>query len=183
MTEENSKPALTIGLPAALVYDNHKGFDSLSALQDLASDWVTRAFGPEELHSPSRRIRRVLEEILELAQSADVPSDVIHGLVEHVYSRPVGDLGSEYGASLFTLLSFATAARLDPAYCMKQCLIYAYGKLPEIQERNNLKPKDEILSGEFSQTAKDLAAAKLARLGFDYDDIAHDWVKTRGPGQ
>ena len=60
--------------------------------------------------SMPERGMRLLEEALETAQAAGLGRSTAMGLVERVYSRPVGDLRMEAGAVGVTLLALAAAS-------------------------------------------------------------------------
>jgi hypothetical protein len=55
------------------------------------------------------RAMRMLEEALELAQASGVTAPEISVIFEHVWSRPVGNIGQEHAGVMISLLSSATA--------------------------------------------------------------------------
>lgn len=78
--------------------------------QHLTAAWCTAAFGIDHATSLPQRGIRHIEESIELAQAAGCDKDMIHKLVDHVYSRPVGLLSQEIGGVGITLLALANAA-------------------------------------------------------------------------
>lgn len=85
--------------------------------QQAVADWCVQAFGYEQATSLPQRGLRLAEEAIEAAQAAGTPASILHTLIDHVYSRPVGDLGQELGGVGVTLLALAHVARLDADQC------------------------------------------------------------------
>lgn len=79
----------------------------------LAHEWAERCFGALEANDPTQRGLRHVEEAIELAQACRVPRDQVLALVEHVYSRPPGDIAQEIGGSALTLAVLAVALGYD----------------------------------------------------------------------
>lgn len=84
-----------------------------SARQTQVARWCAAAFGASHARSLPQRGVRLAEEAIEAAQAAGVDRDMLHRLVDHVYSRPPGELGQEIGGVGITLLALADAAGLD----------------------------------------------------------------------
>lgn len=82
--------------------------------QAQAFDWMSAAFGPQTI---VQRGVRLAEEAIEAAQAAEVPRDMLHKLVDHIYDRPAGDLRQELGGVGVTLLGLAAAAGLSADEC------------------------------------------------------------------
>ncbi|WNV05823.1 ATP-binding protein [Candidatus Methylospira mobilis] len=70
-------------------------------------DWACSTFGKEIATAPGERIRRFVEEALELAQAAGLCENDIVKLSDFVFSRPVGDIKQEVGQVGVTLLCYA----------------------------------------------------------------------------
>lgn len=68
-------------------------------------DWVCETFGAVCADAPFERIRRFVEEALELAQALDLPREDAHKLVDFVYDRPKGEVHQEVGGVSFSLLA------------------------------------------------------------------------------
>jgi len=74
--------------------------------------WATSTFGPVAEHV-DERAARVVEEAIELGQSVGLPKEVVHRILDRVYSRPPGELGREIGGTGMTLEAFAEVAGYD----------------------------------------------------------------------
>lgn len=82
--------------------------------QTLVLDWLNRTFRfTANWRDPKERALRVVEEAIELAQTVDVPIEMIERLVQRVYDREVGETFKELGGVGITLLAFAAATNLD----------------------------------------------------------------------
>lgn len=69
-------------------------------------DWAVENFG-EVARNVDERAARLVEEAIEVAQHAGVPTYVIERIMRRVYSRPVGDLGQELGGVGIALMAVA----------------------------------------------------------------------------
>lgn len=76
-------------------------------------DLVVKLWGEESLNNLDERIGRVLEEVIELAQTEGYSPERIKRLVDHVYSRPVGDSYQEVGGVCLTLLAYCHSKGID----------------------------------------------------------------------
>jgi NTP pyrophosphatase (non-canonical NTP hydrolase) len=75
--------------------------------QQQVRDWGLNAFGDSFLNRAGRA-RRVVEEAVELAQATGVDKLDILRVVDHVYSRPVGEVNQEVGGVAVTLLAYCS---------------------------------------------------------------------------
>lgn len=91
-----------------------------SARQHRVNAWCAEAFGSDHAASVPERALRLIEEALEAAQAAGINSAMAHRLVDHVYSRPTGELEQELGGVGLTLLALASAAGLDADHTEQQ---------------------------------------------------------------
>lgn len=80
-----------------------------------AQRWVVACFGPEVAMDRAERMRRFLEEGLELAQSLGCPREVVGQIVDYVYARPAGEPGQEIGGVMMTLAALCSAHGFDMA--------------------------------------------------------------------
>ena len=87
-------------------------FFAVSETQERAKAWCVSRFG-ESAMCRQERATRVLEESIELAQSEGVPPEQARLLLEHVYSRPVGEPRQEAGGIMVCLLIWAAAADMN----------------------------------------------------------------------
>jgi NTP pyrophosphatase (non-canonical NTP hydrolase) len=74
--------------------------------QEILS-WACKTFGESIATDPGERIRRFIEEALELSQAAGIDKAAIIELVDYVFSRPAGDPKKEIGQVGITLLAYA----------------------------------------------------------------------------
>ena len=79
---------------------------SRSVRQIVAGKWARLCFGDATM-TPLERVRRTLEEALELAQAEGMSREDMHRLVDYVSDRPVGDPIQELGGVCLTLLVYA----------------------------------------------------------------------------
>lgn len=68
----------------------------------IAFEWGERCFGKSHMRDPAIRALRLAEEAVELTQACNVDKDMMHKLVDTVYSRPRGDEHQELGGVLLT---------------------------------------------------------------------------------
>jgi hypothetical protein len=80
--------------------------------QRKVAEWCAAAFGSSHAASVPQRGIRLLEEAIEVAQSAGCAVEMCHRLVDHVFSREAGSLHQELGGVGMTLLALAEAAGL-----------------------------------------------------------------------
>lgn len=76
-------------------------------------DWCIAAFGDDHARSIEQRGIRLVEEAIEAGQAAGCSAEMIHRLVDHIYTKPVGDLRQELGGVGVTVLACAEAAGID----------------------------------------------------------------------
>lgn len=88
-------------------YGDHR--NQRNVRQTQAALWGRMTFGVEQATSIPQRALRMVEEAIEVAQTAGVPHDMLKNLVDHVYSREPGDLPKEIGQVGVTLLVLAEA--------------------------------------------------------------------------
>jgi hypothetical protein len=81
--------------------------------QSRVHDWCVAAFGDDHAWSVEQRGIRMIEEAIEAGQAAGCSAEMVHRLVDHVFSRPVGDLAQEIGGVGVTLLALSEAAQID----------------------------------------------------------------------
>ena len=85
----------------------------LRGLTTRIRHWIIGCFGADVYYNPKERGRRFLEETLELNQALEVTKEDVLKLVEHVYSRPVGQVYQELGGVGITLLGLCDSYNLD----------------------------------------------------------------------
>jgi hypothetical protein len=87
--------------------------DARDELQRRVSQWCAAAFGDDHAASIEQRAVRFAEESIELAQACGADPAMLHRLIDHVYSRPVGDRAQEFGGVGVTLLALAQACKVS----------------------------------------------------------------------
>jgi NTP pyrophosphatase (non-canonical NTP hydrolase) len=75
--------------------------------------WCVAAFGDHDARSIPQRGLRLVEEAIEVAQACGCDPALLHRLIDHVYAKPVGELGQELGGLGVTLLGLAGAAGIS----------------------------------------------------------------------
>lgn len=85
-------------------------------IQRLLYDWVRRCFGVEVNHNLHERGLRLVEEVLELCQTStpSITPELLHKLVDEVYSRPKGEIEQEFGGVMVCTYVMATALGINP---------------------------------------------------------------------
>jgi len=81
--------------------------------QGKVHGWCRAAFGDDHAQSVKQRGVRMAEEAIEAAQACNVDPAMLHKLIDHIYSKPVGNLPQEIGGVGVTLLALAQAATID----------------------------------------------------------------------
>ena len=82
-------------------------------LQTGIARWIIEIFGWDSYLNKNERAKRFLEEAIELNQAMGVSQEDALRLVNHVYSKPVGDVEQELGGVGITLLALGSALSLD----------------------------------------------------------------------
>jgi len=85
----------------------------VSADQDRVASWVRKVFTAKEANDVPERSLRAAEEAIELAQACGVEAEMVHRLVDYVFSRPVGRPEQEIAGTLVTIYATAAALGVD----------------------------------------------------------------------
>ena len=86
---------------------------SVSSYQARIAEWVNMVFGAVVAADGPERTLRFVEEAVELAQAVGLDADIVHRLVDYVFSREKGEPGKEVAGCAVTLLAAATANGVD----------------------------------------------------------------------
>lgn len=78
--------------------------------QARVTEWAGRVFTEAELCDIPERALRVLEEAIELAQTAGCTPEQCHKLIEYVMARPEGIVSREIAGVMVTLYCLAAVA-------------------------------------------------------------------------
>jgi len=83
--------------------------------QALTHNWVRSTFGS---HADSKeRVRRLLEETIELVQAEGASLEEVEAVARHVYSKPVGEVAQEAGGVGICLLAYCASRGLSADKC------------------------------------------------------------------
>jgi hypothetical protein len=115
----------------------------ISALtyQTRVKQWLDSCFSQEVISDKAERNRRFIEEAIELVQACEMPKEAIHAMVEHIYSRPVGEKAQEVGGVEVSLSALCTAHGIDTDHARETELTRCFANIPEIRAKQLLKPK------------------------------------------
>lgn len=104
-------------------------------------DWIELTFNRAFLTSKEERMYRLLEEVIELAQSADIEPRKIHDMVGIVYSRPKElRIETEWAGSMICLLACCKALGIeDPIGAYNEGIEKCWDNQDTIREKNKFK--------------------------------------------
>lgn len=108
--------------------------------QEEVGKWAIKCFGKKVALDPHERIRRFVEESLELAQSCGLTATEAHQLVDYVFARPVGDRAQELGGVMVTLSALCCARGLDFGEAGVAELMRVDQNIDKIRLRHAAKP-------------------------------------------
>jgi len=75
--------------------------------QTAILQWANTTFGAATADNTGERIRRLIEEAVELAQAVGLEADAIKDIVDHVYAKPHGHINQEIGQVGVSLLGLS----------------------------------------------------------------------------
>lgn len=108
--------------------------------QRQVSGWCVAAFGDDHAKSIEQRGIRMVEEAIEGGQACGCSAEMIHRLVDHIYSKPVGELSQELGGIGVTVLALAEAAGIDSDHAERTEVARVLSKpLKHFADRNAAK--------------------------------------------
>lgn len=101
--------------------------------------WVRDTFGMPAAEVPER-VRRLVEEVVELAQAEGLPLEAIKDIAHHVYSKPPGEPTQEIGGVCTTLLAYCASKNVSMEAC-ENAEFQRIQKLPPsyFRDRQNIK--------------------------------------------
>lgn len=88
-------------------------YDHTQPFQAEAWRWICATFPAGDALMPKERMFRLLEEVIELAQSLGIEPFEIGQLVGYTYSREIGDPAKEIGGVMNTLAGVASSLKVD----------------------------------------------------------------------
>lgn len=115
----------------------------MEALQNRVVKWVRTVLGLEVLFSKRERTERFVEEAIELAQACDLPKERVQAFIDHVYSRPVGEVYQEIGGVMVTLCALGYVFEKDVETCFRMELnrIENPAIHAKLKEKHDAKPR------------------------------------------
>lgn len=113
--------------------------------QARVDPWLLACFGEAIARDRQERSHRLLEEVLELVQTADCTASEAHQLVDYVFARPVGEMDQEIGGVMNTLAAFCLAHGHDMAESGERELARVWTKIEKIRAKQAAKPKHSPL--------------------------------------
>lgn len=113
--------------------------------QARVDPWLLACFGEAIARDRQERSHRLLEEVLELVQTADCTASEAHQLVDYVFARPVGEMDQEIGGVMNTLAAFCLAHGHDMAEAGERELARVWTKIEKIRAKQAAKPKHSPL--------------------------------------
>ena len=107
--------------------------------------WANSTFGAATADNRVERIRRFAEEAIELTQAAGLNKESLLGIINHVYSKPSGNIVTELGQAGVSLLALAQHLGLDADDAESAEFIRISSLPPEYwQARQNAKAANGI---------------------------------------
>lgn len=113
--------------------------------QEACLAWADQCFKPYVVNDVRERLRRFLEEALELVQSLGLPRDMAHRLVDYVYDRPAGNPDQEVGGVGVTLGVLCGVVSIDMEGCFDDELVRICD--PAVIEKIRAKQATKMASG------------------------------------
>lgn len=85
--------------------------------QEAVVAWCNECFGPEVTKHMEERMERFFEESVEQVHSLGFSKEKAHAMIEHVYSRPLGEPTQEAGGVQVTHAALCEALKVDAHEC------------------------------------------------------------------
>lgn len=113
-------------------------------LQLNVHHWMLACFGEELARNTTERVRRFIEESLELAQALNFTAEEAHFLVDYVFARPRDAAVQEVGGAMLTLAALCSAIGIDMNAAAEAELQRAWSKIEEIRVKQRAKPRPHV---------------------------------------
>jgi len=115
-----------------------QGWQPIETFQDRVGAWMLDCFGPKVSMDRLERRDRLVEEVLELAQTLpEFTADRAHALVDYVFNRPVGVTEQEVGGVSVTLAALCFAEGISQSHWAGVEL----GRIERPEVRNKIRAK------------------------------------------
>ena len=141
------------------------------SFQDRVDPWMQACFGAEISADKLERGDRLLEEVLELLQSGDYPSERIAALTKYVWSREIGEPAQEVGGVMVTLAAYCLAHGLNMHTAGETELTRIWTKVDKIRAKQAAKPKGSVLPQAWPESNTPDALARLVEAMKHLHDI------------
>ena len=116
-------------------------------------DWMCACFPASVLTDPVERADRLVEEVLELAQTVPgYSADRAQALVDYVWARPVGEPSQEVGGVIVCLAALCHSAGIDMVEAGEAELARVWRKIDVIRAKHAAKPTGSALPGPSTPT-------------------------------
>ncbi|WP_367154696.1 hypothetical protein [Methylomonas sp. HYX-M1] len=137
--------------PDSDIIERHPSLSDRQDRQTKILQWTIATFGQATADNTGERIRRFLEEALELAQAVGLDQDAAQNMVEYVYSRPTGHVNQEIGQVGVSLLALSEHLHINAEH----------EEFAEFQRITSL-PADHWQSRQNAKAGKGIALASSA---------------------
>ena len=131
------------------------------SFQERVDPWMQACFGVEISADKLERGDRLLEEVLELLQSGDYPSERIASLTKYVWSREIGEPAQEVGGVMVTLAAYCLAHGLNMHTAGETELTRIWTKVDKIRAKQAAKPKGSVLPQAWPESNTPDALSRL----------------------
>lgn len=113
---------------------------NLQQMKVRVRNWLTACFGAEHTNDKSERSFRFAEESVELCQAIGLTRHQMDTILDHVYSRPKGEVDQEAAGTLITLLSVCDLHKVSLESIFKSEMNRAETSIDAIRAKHNTKP-------------------------------------------
>ena len=133
------------------------------SFQERVDPWMQACFGAEISADKLERGDRLLEEVLELLQSGDYPSERIASLTKYVWSREIGEPAQEVGGVMVTLAAYYLAHGLNMHTAGETELTRIWTKVDKIRAKQAAKPKGSVFPQAWPESNTPDALSRLVK--------------------
>lgn len=161
--------------------DQRTDIDS-NDIQERIVDWAYKTFDHDCVHDLDERILRFFEEAVELAQSCNLPKEVAHQMIDHIYSLKVGELHQEIGGVIVSLAVLCHAhneSMLGNAETEYNRCILNIEKIRNKQKQKQFISSKIKTSDVGSNTNTNLVSKKVCKhcgVEIELDVLSNQWI-------
>ncbi len=113
----------------------------MKQFQEDCKQWLVACMGEKVANDKAERNHRLLEETLELVQSAGCTKEECLQLIDYVYSRKKGDISQEVGGSMVCLASLCNAHGLNMESIARKTVQDNWLNIDNIRQKRLTKPE------------------------------------------